>query len=232
MGDSRLTPGGATPIDRWASMSSPGQSTPPGASGAHRPAPRRAESHEEDRTRMDLPVFTPPDGPEARHDPQAPALLPQQAPMSPVQFTHAPWTAASSWGASSLNTPNTLAGVSYLLWWVTGLWVYFNERHNRFVRFHAVQSILLTGALTVVSVALYILWELSGDVALATHQPAFAHLGQGVALLGFLGVAGLWLGPMIAAWSGHHLRLPIVGAYAERYAAPPREPFPPSPFGD
>ena len=230
MGDSRLTPGGATPIDRWASMSMPGPSLQPGASGGRQPAPRRAESFEEDRTHMDLPALTPPDGTDARRDAQAP--LPQQAPMSPVQFTHAPWTVASSWGASSLNTPNTLAGVSYLLWWVTGLWVYFNERHNRFVRFHAVQSILLTGALTVVSVALYILWELSGDLALATHQPAFAHLGQGIALLGFLGVVALWLGPMIAAWSGHHVRLPIVGAYAERYAAPPREPFPPSPFAD
>jgi len=216
-------------------MSSPGQATPPGESGA-----RRAQSQEEDRTRMDLPAFSSPDATEAPRDPQqaphdwsardAQPLAPQLTPQSPVQFTHAPWTVASSWGASSLNTPNTLAGVSYLFWWVSGLWVYFNERHNRFVRFHAVQSILLTGVLTVASVVLYILWELSADLAAATHQPAFAHLGQGLAFLGFLGVVGLWLGPMIAAWSGHHVRLPIVGAYAERYAAPPREPYPPSPF--
>ncbi len=145
-------------------------------------------------------------------------------------MTHVPWTVASTWGASSLNTPNTLAGLSYLFWWVSGLMIYFNERHNRFVRFHAVQSILLTGALTVASVALYVLWELSGDLAAATRQPAYAHLGQGIALLGYLAVIAIWLGAMIAAWSGHHLRLPIVGAYAERYAAPPREPFPPSPF--
>lgn len=242
MGDSRLPPGGATPVDSWASMSSPGQATPPGASSARQSAPRRAESYEEDRTRMDLSAFNAPDGPEVSRDPrQAPhdwptrdaqAPAPQLTPQAPVQFTHAPWTVASSWGASSLNTPNTLAGASYLFWWVSGLWVYFNERHNRFVRFHAVQSILLTGALTVASVALYILWELSGDLAAVTRQPAFAHLGQGIALLGFLGVIGLWLGPMIAAWSGHHLRLPIVGGYAERYAAPPREPFPPSPFAE
>jgi uncharacterized membrane protein len=155
-----------------------------------------------------------------------------QQPAPPAQLTHAPWTVAASWGASSLNTPNALAGLSYLFWWVSGLFVYFNERHNRYVRFHAVQSILLTGALTVVSVVLYILWELSADLTAATHQPAFAHIGQGVAFLGFLGVIGVWLGPMFAAWSGHHVRLPIVGAYAERYAAPPREPYSPSPFDD
>jgi uncharacterized membrane protein len=160
------------------------------------------------------------------------AQAPAQQFTPPADYTHAPWTVASSWGASSLNTPNTLAGLSYLFWWVSGLFVYFNERHNRFVRFHAVQSILLTGALTVMSVALYILWELSADLSAATRQPAFAHVGQGLAFLGFLAVIGLWLGPMIAAWSGHHVRLPIVGAYAERYAAPPREPYPPSPFTD
>lgn len=153
-------------------------------------------------------------------------------PLGPPQYTHAPWTVAPSWGASSLSAPNTLAGLSYLFWWVSGLIVYFNERRNRFVRFHAVQSILLTGALTVASVLLYILAELSGDLAAATRQPAFAHVGQGLALLGFFAIIALWLAPMIAAWSGHHLRLPIVGAYAERYAAPPRESPPPAPFAD
>lgn len=143
------------------------------------------------------------------------------------QITHVPWMFAPSWGASTLNTPNTLAGMSYLFWWVSGLIVYFNERENRFVRFHAVQSILLTGALTVASVALAILDELSGDLAAATRQPAFAHLGQGLALLGYLAIIAIWLAFLVAAWSGHYLRAPIVGAYADRYAAPPREPLPP-----
>jgi uncharacterized membrane protein len=157
-------------------------------------------------------------------------IPPSPAPSPERPLTHVPWTVASTWGASSLNTPNTMAGLSYLVWWVSGLMVYFNERHNRFVRFHAVQSILLTGVLTVASVIFYMLWELSGDLAAATHQPAWAHLGQGIALLGFLAVIAVWLGAMIAAWTGHHFRLPIIGAYAERYAAPPREPYPPSPF--
>jgi uncharacterized membrane protein len=256
MGDSQAIVDGESPLDSWPTSAArqPGDApSATGAAGADRPAAGRPESRNPDRTRTDLsarnafdagddpmarreaPAASPPPiwpGPAAQSPMHQPAQPPMQPLAPPAQLTHAPWTVASSWGASSLNTPNALAGLSYLFWWVSGLFVYFNERHNRFVRFHAVQSILLTGALTVVSVALYVLWELSGDLSAATRQPAFAHVGQGAALLGFLGVIGLWLGPMFAAWSGHHLRLPIVGAYAERYAAPPREPYPPSPFDD
>lgn len=259
MGDSRAAIDGESPLGRWPSEASrqperqrerqaSGQGRQPGVPLGATGAPYASDHPQsDDRTRLDLPAYNAgaasddPNQPNAPRDLPAapvwpgPAAQPAQ-PMSPAptppSLTHMPWTVAASWGASSLNTPNALAGVSYLFWWVSGLWVYFNERHNRYVRFHAVQSILLTGLLTVVSVVLYILWELSGDLSAATHQPAFAHLGQGIALLGFLAVIALWLGPMFAAWSGHHLRLPIIGGYAERYSAPPREPYPPLPFDD
>ena len=140
-------------------------------------------------------------------------------------YTHVPWEVSSSWGSSSFNGANTAAGLSYLFWWISGLLIYFHERENRFVRFHAVQSILLTGALTVVSVLLYIVFQLFGDVAIGAHQPWIAHVGHGLVFLAYLPVVALWIGPMAAAWNGHYLRLPIVGEYAERYAAPPHESF-------
>lgn len=215
MGDPRLTIGDEAPLDEWPTMTT----SHPEPDGQQ---PARAAV---------TPPKAEPAAPGAPNTPQAPSpATPAPARPAPEPLTHVPWTVASTWGASSLNAPNMLAGLSYLFWWVSGLMVYFNERHNRFVRFHAVQSILLTGALTVASVVFYVLWELSGDLSAATHQPAWAHLGQGIALLGFLAVIGVWLTAMIAAWNGHRLRLPIVGAYAERYAVPPREPFPPSPF--
>lgn len=129
------------------------------------------------------------------------------------------------WGPTTLTLgPHTAAGVSYLFWWISGLVIYFNERRNRFVRFHAVQSILLTGALTVFGVLAYVLANVLSDVAINTHQPIFLHLGQGIALLTFLAIAFAWLGTMIAAWSGNELVLPLVGAYAERFAEiPPDE---------
>lgn len=253
MGDSRAAIDGESPLGRWPSETprEPERQSERQASGQGRQpgAPRGAAGdpyaarypQSDDRTRLDLPAYNDAgvsDDPNAPRDLAAapiwpgPAAQPMAPAPTPPPLTHMPWTVAASWGASSLNMPNALAGLSYLFWWVSGLWVYFNERHNRYVRFHAVQSILLTGLLTVVSVVLYILWELSGDLSAATHQPAFAHAGQGIALLGFLAVIALWLGPMFAAWSGHHLRLPIIGAYAERYSASPREPYPPLPFDD
>ena len=178
------------------------------------------------------------DAPEQRHQPVAqnpqspppasPAPVPAQG---DARYTHVPWEAAASWGTSTLNGANTAAGMSYLFGWVSGLIVYFNERHNRYVRFHAVQSILWTGLLTIVSVVLYIAYQIFGDIATAAHQPWVAHVFQPLVFLGYLGVIGLWLWPMVAAWNGHYLRLPIIGEYAERYAAPPREPYPgPPPF--
>jgi uncharacterized membrane protein len=132
----------------------------------------------------------------------------------------------AGWGTTTLTLgPRTAAGSSYLFWWISGLVVYFNERENKFVRFHAVQSILLTGALTVFGVLAYIASSLLGDVYLSTHQAAFKHLSIGVGLLAFFAIVMLWVAPMIAAFSGEWLRLPIVGDYAERYAAlpPPRD---------
>src|SRR5579885_287424 len=48
-------------------------------------------------------------------------------------------------GPTTLNMePNTAAGLSYLTW-VAGLIIFLMEKQNRFVRFHAMQEILLTG---------------------------------------------------------------------------------------
>ncbi|MEO7002981.1 MAG: hypothetical protein ABI068_14290 [Ktedonobacterales bacterium] len=169
-------------------------------------------------------------GPAPHHKAEAPN--PEAAPQAAdARYTHVGWEAATSWGTSSLNGANTAAGLSYLFWWVSGLIVYFNERHNRYVRFHAVQSILWTGMLTIVSVVLYIAYQIVGDIATAAHQPWVAHVFQPLVILGYLGVIGLWIWPMVAAWNGHYLGIPILGEYAERYAAPPREPYPgPPPF--
>ncbi|MGH2517828.1 MAG: hypothetical protein ACRDHP_19450 [Ktedonobacterales bacterium] len=150
--------------------------------------------------------------------------FPHEKTASPLP-THAPWQVASSWGATTLNIQaNTAAGASYLLWWLSGLLVYFNERHNRFVRFHAMQSILLTGVLSVYSVIAYLVSQLCYDVASATDQHAFHTIGTTIAALSFLAVIGVWLAAMIIAWSGTYLHWPVVGKYAERYAAPPAQP--------
>ena len=179
------------------------------------------------------PAGTPPEGAERRISPVSPmspyALYPGAAPVSPhlpgQMPGNVPWEAASSWGATTLTiSANTAAGASYLFWWVSGMLIYFNERHNRFVRFHAMQSILLTGAMTVFAVLAYILSSLCGDIYQATGLHAYSTLGTFIAASAIILIVFVWLWAMIAAWSGNYMRLPIVGTYAERYSAPPLHP--------
>lgn len=147
-------------------------------------------------------------------------------PRSPAPMpAHVPWEASSYWGPTTITIQaNTAAGASYLLWWVSGMLIYFNERHNRFVRFHAMQSILLTGAMTVFSVLAYILSALCDDLYQATGFTVYRTLGMGIAGLAVVLIVIPWFLAMIAAWSGNYIRLPIVGTYAERYSAPPLHP--------
>jgi uncharacterized membrane protein len=126
------------------------------------------------------------------------------------------------WGKSSLGMDaSTAAAISYLGWWLTGLVVYFNERESRFVRFHALQSVVFTGALTIVSVLAFVASSLLMDLYTAMRLPIWNTLSQGVALLAFVVVVFAWLVPVIAAFSGTLLRIPGIAAYAERYSLPP-----------
>lgn len=175
-------------------------------------------------TYQDAPPGTPP----AWRSPAAPPYVPQPPPRPPRGTlprprTHAPWRTAQSWGPTTFTvSADAAAGFSYLLWWLSGLIVYFVERNNRYVRFHALQSILLTSAFTVLGVVVYVLDALLHDLTHATHWTFFGALGSGLAVVVVvLGIIVPWLGTMIGAWTGHYIRWPIVGAYAERYAAPP-----------
>ena len=197
-----------------------------------------------EQTHLDLPQHAQPaswPGPDGSRPAQPVSPLSPLSPLSPMppypgaapvsprmpgqMPGNVPWEAASSWGATTLTiSASTAAGASYLFWWVSGMLIYFNERHNRFVRFHAMQSILLTGAMTVFGVLAYILSALCGDLYQATGLHAYSTLGTFIAATAIILIVFVWLWAMIAAWSGNHMRLPIVGTYAERYSAPPLHP--------
>ena len=203
-----------------------GASAPPAAAPASsHPSHSGAEPIAHDAaTYQDAPPGAPP----FWRTPSAPPYVPPQPHRRPqgtlpALRTHAPWRTAQSWGPTTFTvSADTAAGFSYLLWWLTGLVVYFAERNNRYVRFHALQSILLTSVFTVAGVVVYVLDSLLHDVSRVTHWTVFGALGSGFAVIVVvLGIFVPWLFTMIGAWTGHHIRWPIVGAYAERYAAPP-----------
>jgi uncharacterized membrane protein len=197
--------------------------------GAIPPGPRRSSGPFPNEVMTSLDLAPPPPPPDWMRSPVPPHVpVPQQvggAAHHNAILTHVPWQASDSWGATTLNiSANTAAGGSYLIWWVTGFLIYFSERNNRFVRFHALQSIILTGILTILAVFAALFATIMQDLTAATHQVIFSHLGIGGAALLLLTIAFVWLWAMVAAWTGNYLRLPVIGPYAERYSAPPTQP--------
>ncbi len=104
-----------------------------------------------------------------------------------------------SFGAANRKLEPRLAAVlCYLLGIISGMILLSVEREDRFVRFHALQSILYSAvaAVVLVSVALAELYSLG-------------------ALLGLASLA-LWLYLMYRAARGERYQLPCLGAWADR----------------
>jgi uncharacterized membrane protein len=113
---------------------------------------------------------------------------------------------------------NIAAGLSYLFSLVGGLIFYFAEKQNRFVRFHAMQSIIFNAAWIVLFVALFIVQSiLYASVILAPVGLVFSCVTFGLLPLALLVVAIIL---MVYAFQGKYYKLPVIGDYAEKYAAP------------
>jgi uncharacterized membrane protein len=100
-----------------------------------------------------------------------------------------------------MNLDENIAGaLCYILGFITGIIFYLIEKENKFVRFHAMQSIL-------VFLPVWIIVWLLGWI------PVFGWIVSG--LLGLLSLI-LWLILMIKAYQGEKFKLPIVGDIAEK----------------
>lgn len=144
----------------------------------------------------------------------------QQPPQNPYgagqqQYSYQPplgagaAAATGQYGESSMGmAQNTAAGLSYLAFWVTGIIFFLLEKKNRFVRFHAMQSILFFGGLTVLEIALNI-------VNSVVYIPFFGFCLYG--LISLVWIVG-WIVLMINGFQGKYFKLPVVGDMAERYA--------------
>jgi uncharacterized membrane protein len=111
----------------------------------------------------------------------------------------------------------TEALLSYLLGWVSGLIFFVIERKNRFVRFHAAQSIVFTGFVFVVYLVLRLIGYLVGIIPFLGGLLGFV-VNPVLACLTFVVLipAGLiWLFLMIQSYRGVTVRLPFFGNYAE-----------------
>ena len=102
---------------------------------------------------------------------------------------------------TSTGMEQNVAGLlCYLAGWITGLIFFLIEKENKFVRFHAMQSIITFGSLTVLFMVLGFIpilgWMLVPIVAL-------------VQLV-------LWILLMVKAYQGERFKLPVIGDLAEK----------------
>jgi len=103
---------------------------------------------------------------------------------------------------TSTGLEENIAGLlCYVLGWISGLVMLLVEKENSFVRFHAWQSIIVFGAVTIVTTVLGVLpvigWVLSS-------------------LLGVLAFV-LWIILMVKAFQGDRYKLPWAGDLAEKW---------------
>ena len=121
-------------------------------------------------------------------------------------------TSESSTGLS----PNVAGLLCYVVGWITGIVFVVIEKKSKFVKFHAWQSIMTFGILTVVQIIISML-------AAVAWSPLGVVSGLW-SVLNVLGIivwvltVGLWIALMVLAYSGKMWKLPGVGNWAERQA--------------
>jgi len=100
-------------------------------------------------------------------------------------------------------SPNVAGLLCYVAGWITGIIFFVLEQRNKFVRFHAAQSIVAFGTITVAGLILGLI-------------PAV-----GVVFSSIIGVIGfiIWIVMIVKAYSGEWYKLPWAGDVAEKMVA-------------
>ena len=127
-------------------------------------------------------------------------------------------TAKSSTGLDE----NLAALLSYVFTWVSGLVFFLIEKTSRLVRFHAMQSILLSASAIIVGIILWFAWfvvtlivgQLSGLLG------TLAGLVIGLLIFVFyIAVLIAWVLCLVKAYQGQYYKLPVIGNFAEKFSA-------------
>ncbi len=108
---------------------------------------------------------------------------------------------------------NVAALLSYVLGWVTGLIFFLIEKDNKFVKFHAMQSMVVFGALFVAQIGIGILLGAFIMMRLVFFIPLFSLLNTLIILIALI----LWVILMIKAYQGEKFKLPLAGDIAEKH---------------
>jgi uncharacterized membrane protein len=103
---------------------------------------------------------------------------------------------------TSLGVDENVAGaLAYALGWVTGLALLATEHENRYVRFHALQSTIVFGALCA-------LWFVGLSIPVLGWVLSFIVIPPVSAII--------WLLMLLKAYQGERYKLPIAGDIADQ----------------
>ncbi|MFO8101745.1 MAG: DUF4870 domain-containing protein [Dehalococcoidia bacterium] len=110
-------------------------------------------------------------------------------------------------GSTTTMDPKIAGLLCYLVGWITGLIFILIEKENDFVRFHAMQSIVVFGVFTILQIILSILglipyiWILFYIISILLGIAAFV----------------LWIFLMVKAYQGERYRVPYAADFAEKH---------------
>ncbi len=128
----------------------------------------------------------------------------------------APTGATKPEAESSTGLSANVAGLlCYVATWVTGIIFLVLEKKSKFVKFHAWQSIMTFGVLTV---ALIVFQGIIATIAVATLAPGLTVFATVMGVLIGILMFILWIILMVQAGSGKMWKVPIAGDWAERQA--------------
>jgi uncharacterized membrane protein len=138
-----------------------------------------------------------------------PGPIPGPIPETVPAVTPTPMPAAAL-------TPNAAGALAYLLGFITGVLFLVIEpfKADRFVRFHAFQSIFLNLAWIAFWIVWQVIWVTLGAF---THGLLFIIITP-INLLIALGGLCLWIYLMYSAYQGKMYKLPVIGAMAATHA--------------
>jgi uncharacterized membrane protein len=106
--------------------------------------------------------------------------------------------------ASSGMDKKTASVLSYLVGWITGIIFLFVGKDDPDVKYHAAQSVVFFGGITIIEILVNIVTSISSSLAF------IGWLNTILSLVGFIG----WLYCLYKAWTGNGARfeIPVIGS--------------------
>lgn len=110
--------------------------------------------------------------------------------------------------------PRLSALLCYTAWWVSGIIFLIIEQQHRTVRFHAAQSLIVFGGLSVLIGLLSVL-----SVGMLMISGGAFQAARAVVYLVWIAAVGIWLLLMYRTYQGKTWRVPLASGLAAKLAA-------------